>query len=325
MIAVIGEALIDLVGDGRVFRAQPGGSPCNVAVGLARLDVPSALLARLSGDAFGDQLRAHLDRNGVSLRHAVVASEPTTLAFALLDSEGSATYEFYVHGTADWQWRDDELPSPLPAEVDAIHAGSLALALDPGATVLEKYLRQVYEQGQVTVSLDPNVRPQLATDRDRTRRRIEEQLACAHLVKASAEDFGWLYPGEPLGDVVRRWHTLGPAVVIATMGSGGALALGPGDQMVHVPAPTVRVVDTVGAGDAFTSAVLARLAERDLLRTLRSADAAPGAATSDRALPLLDGDVLRDVLARGCTAAALTCGRPGADPPTAAELAESRS
>ena len=312
MITVIGEALIDLVGERGVFRAQPGGSPCNVAVGLARLGIPCGFLGRISGDAFGAQLRAHLEGNGVSLRSAVAAAEPTTLAFAFLDDEGSARYEFYVNGTADWQWQVDELPDPLPPEVTAVHSGSLALALDPGAKVLEDFLRREHARGAVTVSLDPNIRPHLATDREATRRRVEQQVGHAHVVKASSDDLGWLYPGEPLGDVVRRWRLLGPTMVVATMAANGALALGPDDHLVHVPAPEVRVADTVGAGDAFTSAFLACLSDRGALAALRR--------PSGHELDGHGGDVLRAALARGCAAAAITCGRPGADPPTAAEL-----
>ncbi|MEQ7126695.1 carbohydrate kinase [Actinopolymorpha sp. B11F2] len=318
MITVIGEALIDLVGDGAVFQATPGGSPANVAVGLARLGQPCDLLCRISGDSFGARLREHLRTNGVSLRHAVPATEPTTLAIATLDPSGSAAYEFYVEGTADWQWTTTELPSPLPQDVVALHTGSLALAIDPGAAVLEEYLRRERERGAVTISLDPNVRPQLAPDRDASRRRIERQVSYAHVVKASAEDLGWLYPGEPMVDVVRHWCGLGPSLVVLTLGAEGALALAAGGELVEVSAPRVQVVDTVGAGDAFSAALLSGLADRDLLSRLRTAQVrTPEPGPDDSAVR----GALPDVLRRACTAAALTCTRPGADPLTASELA----
>ncbi|REF35834.1 carbohydrate kinase family protein [Thermasporomyces composti] len=309
MITVIGEALIDLVGDGTVYRATPGGSPLNVAVGLARLGVPCALLARLSSDTFGSQLRDHLRRNGVSLRHAVSAAEPTTLAFAFLDAEGSARYEFYVEGTADWQWTQDELPSPLPAEVTAVHAGSLAVALPPGAPVLEEFLRRERTRGAVTLSYDPNIRPHLCPDKEATRARVERQVRLAHVVKASAEDVAWLYPDTPLDEVLRRWTTLGPQLVVLTLGADGAVARQPDGPEVRVDAPTVRVVDTVGAGDAFTSALLAGLARRDLLAVLR-----------DERAERLRHDLLAELLAASCRVAAFTCTRPGADPPTRDEV-----
>jgi fructokinase len=309
MITVIGEALIDLVGDGTVYRATPGGSPLNVAVGLARLGVPCALLARLSSDTFGGQLRDHLRRNGVSHRYLVPAAEPTTLAFASLDAEGSARYEFYVEGTADWQWTKDELPSPLPPEVTAVHAGSLAVALPPGAAVIEEFLRRERARGAVTLSYDPNIRPLLCPDREATRERVERHIRLAHVVKASAEDVTWLYPDTPLAEVLRRWSTLGPALVVLTLGADGAVARQPEGPEVRVDAPTVRVVDTVGAGDAFTSALLAGLARRDLIAALRD----------ERARRLRD-DLLTELLTASCRVAALTCTRPGADPPSIDEL-----
>jgi fructokinase len=317
VITVIGEALIDLVGDGADFQATPGGSPANVAVGLARLDQPCDFLGRISTDTFGARLRDHLIRNRVSLRHTVEAAEPTTLAIATLDPDGSATYEFYLNGTADWQWSAEELPTPLPTDVVAVHTGSLALAIDPGAKALEEFLRREYERDAVTISLDPNVRPQLAADRDAARRRIERQVSYAHLVKASAEDLAWLYPGREQVDVVRHWGRLGPSLVVLTLGEQGALALGPSGDLVKTSAPRVQVVDTVGAGDAFTAALLAGLADRHLLSRLRSS--APGRTPPADSTAVRDA--LPDVLHRACTAAALTCARAGADPLTANELA----
>jgi fructokinase len=317
VIAVIGEALVDLVsvaGDRDTLRARPGGSPYNTAIGLARLGVPCALVARISTDSFGDRLRAHLEENAVSLRYAVAAPEATTLAFALLDAEGTADYEFYVQGTADWQWTPDELPATLPSDVSAVHSGSLALAIEPGASILDDYLRREHDRGAVTISFDPNVRPQLVPDRDSARQRVERQVGHAHLVKASSEDIGWLYPGEPLDAVLDRWRALGPALVVGTLGPNGALALGPGGRRLHVPAPTVRVVDTVGAGDAFTAALLAGLDEQELLSKLRQDTPEP-----------IDDTVLGPVLTRACRAAAITCTRPGADPPNQEELAAARS
>jgi fructokinase len=321
VITVIGEALIDLVGNGVEFQATPGGSPANVAVGLSRLGQPCDFLGRISADSFGTRLRDHLRQNGVSLRHTVRASEPTTLAIATLDPSGSATYEFYVNGTADWQWTAAELPTPLPADVMAVHTGSLALAIDPGAEALEEFLRREYAREAVTISLDPNVRPQLAPDRDTARHRIERQVSSTHLVKASAEDLAFLYPGEPLVDVARHWRRLGPALVVLTLGEQGALAVGPSGDPVEAAAPRVQVVDTVGAGDAFTAALLAGLADRDLLAALRRSELGrtepPGTGASTAVQ-----DALPAVLHLACVAAALTCTRPGADPLTANELAK---
>lgn len=323
MITVAGEALIDLVGDGVTFDAKLGGSPFNVAVGLARLGASCEFLGRLSRDSFGVRLRRHLKQHGVSLRAAVEADEPTTLAIATLDEHGAASYEFYVTGTADWQWRHAEIPERLPDDVAALHTGSLALLVEPGASLLEHLLRREHARGAVTISIDPNLRPLLERDARSARHRVERQIRYAHLVKASAEDLAWLYPGEEPERVARKWRELGPPVVVVTLGADGALAVGPRNAPMTVAAPRVAVVDTVGAGDAFTAALLSGLAERDLLVTVRgvpgSSEAGQGAMTEDAA-ELLD-DALPDLLGRACAAAAITCQRAGADPPTAAELA----
>src|SRR4029453_18470675 len=142
VVAVAGEALVDFVpagGDG-VFRAAPGGSPANVAVGLARLEVPTRLLARIAGDLLGHRLRAHLDANRVALSFAVRAAEPTSLAIVAVGRNGVVEYDFRVEGTADWQWADHELAGAPDGDVVALHAGSIALTMPPGADVLQPLL-----------------------------------------------------------------------------------------------------------------------------------------------------------------------------------------
>ena len=195
VVAVAGEALVDFVpaGGPGVFRAAPGGSPANVAVGLARQEVPTRLLARIADDLLGHRLRAHLDGNGVDLSFAVRAAEPTSLAIVAVGRDGVVEYDFRVEGTADWQWRDHELDGALDGEVVALHAGSLALTMAPGADVLQRLLAEARQA--MTVSYDPNCRPLLMGSPDAVRGRIESLVALADVVKASADDLDWLLPG----------------------------------------------------------------------------------------------------------------------------------
>jgi fructokinase len=312
VITVAGEALIDLVdeGGGR-YRAHPGGSPANVAVGLARLGVRCSLLARVSTDALGGQLATHLAGNGVCMRDVVRAAEPTTLALASLDRAGQAAYSFYVQGTADWQWRREELPAALAPDVTALHAGSLALALAPGARAVEDLLAAERARGQVTISIDPNIRPPLAAGRTAEVARVERQIRLAHIVKASEEDISWLYPGLGCVSVARAWQRLGPDLVVITMGARGAYALGRDGAEVSRPARPVLVADTVGAGDAFCAGLLDALWRPGLLG---------GAAALSRIGPRQ----MAEVVDWAILVAALTCERPGADPPTRAEALQAR-
>jgi fructokinase len=301
VITVAGETLIDLVdeGGGR-YRAHPGGSPANVAVGLARLGVPCSLLARISTDALGGQLVSYLAGNGVCMRDVVRAAEPTTLALASLDGAGQAAYSFYVQGTADWQWRREELPAALAPDVTALHAGSL-----------EDLLAAERARGRVTISIDPNIRPPLAVGQAAEVARVERQIRLAHIVKASEEDTSWLYPGLGCESVARAWQRLGPDLVVITMGARGAYALGPDGAEVLRPARPVLVADTVGAGDAFCAGLLDALSRAGLLG---------GAAAISR----IGARQVAEVVDWAVLVAALTCERPGADPPTRAEALQAR-
>lgn len=305
MIVVCGEALIDLVPDDSSaarWTAIPGGGPANAAVALARLEVPAALLARLSGDTFGRRLRGHLGDNGVDLSLAVPAAEPTTLAIVELDETGAASYRFDLHGTADWQWTDAELSAELPLEVRAVHTGSMALTLPPGGRVIEAFLVRAREHH--TISIDPNVRPSLGVDVADLREMVDRWCGLADVVKASSDDVAVLYPDADPEVVAERWRSLGPAVVIVTLGADGALAVTSAGT-VRLPAPPTTVVDTVAAGDTFTAG---------LLTWLHNAGALGGR------LHDLAESTLLEAIRYGLAAAAITCSRPGADPPWLREM-----
>jgi fructokinase len=305
VIVVCGETLIDLVPAGPdTWRALAGGGPANTAVALRRLDTETAMLARISGDAFGEQLRARLVEADVDLRYVVEAPEPSTLAVVSFDENGSARYGFYVDGTADWQWQPAELPAELPADVRAVHAGSMALAMAPGGPVLESLLAR--ERDRRVVSIDPNVRSIACPDHERYRALVERWLGIAHIVKVSDDDVRFLYPGDDVAEVAGRWATAGPSIVVMTKGAQGATASTSRGETVAVPGESVEVVDTIGAGDTFSAAMLAWLDEHGLM--------------SPDALRTLDASAVRAMLAFGVRAAAITCTRAGADPPTRAEL-----
>ncbi|MGH3159483.1 MAG: PfkB family carbohydrate kinase, partial [Streptosporangiaceae bacterium] len=260
-------------------------------------------------DPFGRQLEAHLAGHGVSLRDLARAAEPTTLALVSLDGDGRAAYSFYMNGTADWQWRADELPAGLAPDVACLHAGSLALALPPGARVLEDLLAAEHARDQVTISIDPNIRPTLAGRREHEVARVERQLGLAHLVKASEEDTSWLYPGAAYEEVARAWQRLGPRVVVITLGARGAFALAPDGTAIRRPAHDVVLVDTVGAGDAFCAGLLDALRRRG-----RLGPGGPAGVTPPELAEAVDWAIL---------VSALTCARAGADPPTRDEAMRS--
>ncbi|MEV4557056.1 carbohydrate kinase [Kitasatospora sp. NPDC049285] len=284
---VIGECVADIVRTpGRPDHPHPGGSPANVAYGLARLGRRTALLTQLGDDRYGELIRAHLAGGGVTvLTDGQPVATPTALV--TLDPAGRAAYEFAI----DWSLA----PTAVP-RARHVHLGSLASVQEPGAAVARRLLREA-RTGGATVSYDPNVRPALFGDHRSGVAAVEHCVGLSDLVKASDEDLAWLYPGVPVRDSAARWLTLGPAVVIVTQGGEGAFAL-TADGETRTDAPPTTVVDTVGAGDSFMSAVLAAL---DLPRP------AP--------------DALAAALRTAATAAAITVSRAGATPPTAAELA----
>jgi fructokinase len=299
-VLVIGEALVDIVSAGGQEPAEHvGGSPANVALGLARLGHDTRLLTRVGRDPRGERIARHLAASGVRLEPGSVTDDATSTATAHLDAARVATYAFDL----DWS---------LPPGIDvgtptAVHTGSVAATLDPGAQDVLRLVRGL--AGRSVVSYDPNARPALMGTPAQALARVEEVVRHCDVVKVSDEDLAWLLPDTAPSDVARRWLDLGPALVVVTRGPLGALGVLPTGE-VTVPAPPIDLADTVGAGDALMSGLLDGLATAGLLRPDRIA-----------ALRTADPGSLTDLLAHAVAVAAYTCTRPGADPPTPAQLA----
>ena len=317
VIAVAGEALVDLVPApvGDYFEIAPGGSPANVSLGLARLGVPARLLARIADDILGKRIREHLRHNGVQLDHVVEAKEQTSLAMVSLDANGVAAYDFRITGTADWQWTPAEVEGALDpgtsGPVVALHSGSLALTTGPGDGVLRDLMMRAADS--VTISYDPNCRPMLMGDPEAVLNGVQGLLNVADVVKVSSEDLHWLLPGMTPEQVVDDWLGRGPKLVAVTLGSDGVLAGTTSGLRARRAGVSVKVIDTVGAGDTFSAALLAGLHSAEVL-----------GADKREELAALDYSTLDELLHDAALAAAICCSRRGADPPTRGDLRLSR-
>ncbi len=309
VIVVCGEALIDLTSSrtepGR-FDAHPGGGPCNTAVGLGRLGIPTGFLGRLSSDRFGESLRHHLADATVDLGMVVDTDDLSTLAVANIDPSGGAAYTFYATGTADPGLTAAMLPV-LGETVRALHMGTCALVFEPSGSTLEALFLRERSIGSRFLALDPNVRLGLVNDVAAYRGRIGRMIAAADLVKVSDADIEALWPGEDIIDRVAVLARTGPGIIVLTRGGDALLAFRGGGETVSVPAERVEVIDTIGAGDTANAAMLAWLSNHDAL--------------SRTALANLTDDRVAEMLRFAARAAAITCGRAGANPPWASELA----
>jgi fructokinase len=298
---VVGEALVDVVVpvDGDRHEAV-GGSPLNVAVGLSRLEVPTTLVTRIGEDRHGEMLIEHLRDSGVTLSDDSLRAEATTsTATAHLDEQHAATYDF------DLVW---DLPDQqLDEGTSGLHVGSIGAGIEPGRAVVADLVRQAVTDG-VFVSFDPNIRPFFFDDREAAWRVVQSIGSGATLVKLSDEDVRFLRPDADEEDVCRELlDGEQTELVVLTRGPQGATALTEG-AVVSVAAPVTDVVDTVGAGDSFMAATLALLWEWGVV------------AAGEGALSALDDSRVELLLRGAVTAAAVTCSRRGANPPTRQEL-----
>jgi fructokinase len=288
-VIVIGEALVDVVASTKGTDEHPGGSPSNVAYGLGLLGIRTALLTSIGDDGRGRAIEAHLQRAGVELLPGSRTAGTTASATATLAADGSASYDF------DIRW---ELAAVAPAFLPKVlHTGSIATFLAPGAAAVRTLLEQSHRECLVTY--DPNIRPALLGSQAEARTIFEELVPLTDVVKLSDEDARWLYPDLQLEDTAARILQLGAGLAVVTRGSKGSLLATPELQLV-VPAIRSAVADTIGAGDSYMSALIYGLLARG----------------SDGLAPA----VLETLGRTASKAAAITVRRPGANPPTAAEL-----
>jgi fructokinase len=296
-IWVCGEALIDLIPRGDQKVAIVGGGPANTAKALARLGLDSYFIDGISNDGFGGMIKAELLHDGVNLKYAHFSDKQTCTADVSLDKAGVASYVFTIDGTATFDFTNEWLPDPEVIKPSVLQIGTLATIVQPGADVLIEWAKRVSKVAPVV--FDPNIRSSVLPDRPKYQEMIAKWAALSAVIKVSEDDLSWLYPKQDQITIAEKWIAGGTDLVIITKGSYGIIGVTK-DDVVSVPGVKVEVVDTVGAGDTVGAIVVEAIVERGLAA--------------------IDGEVLREVLVRATKAAAITCSRAGANPPTKAEI-----
>jgi fructokinase len=307
-VAIVGENVADVlmgstrVGDGTAqLRVFSGGGPANTAVALGRLGTPTKFISRLTKGVLGELFVERLRNSGIDLSLSVIADEPATLALASVAADGNARYDFYAAGTADWQWRPDELSRLQLDGAACVHAGSLGLVMQPGGPMVEELLAKAREHA--TISIDPNVRTAIANV-EMYRKRIWRWTELADVFRLSEDDLVELFPDSQLDRLFDSWHEAGTSLIVLTRGDRNAVVSFQGKRL-EVPTPSVSVVDTIGAGDAFTAGML-----HWIFQTSHG-----GGRLND-----LDEDQVFKAVSFGSHVAALSCSLPGANPPRIEQL-----
>jgi fructokinase len=307
MLLSCGDALVDFLpvksSDGRDATVPVvGGSCLNIAVGMARLGASAGFVGGISTDLFGRMIADHASASQVDLRYVTRSDCQTTLAFVRTIA-GEPQYAFYDEATAsrNWTYRQGSIPFD---EIEAIPVGSTTLANDKGAAQALAMIENA--GGSTTISFDPNCRPNLVRHKARYVDRMNAFAAAADIVRMSDVDFEFLYGGGDYEEQAKSLIAAGTSLVVVTRGIKGAQAWHRAVGPVQVEAPTVDVLDTIGAGDSFQAALLFAL--RAIGRIKRDALAEMNAGELYRALSF----------ASAC--AAVTCSRVGADPPRQSDV-----
>ena len=294
---VVGEVLIDLIPDGSDRKPIIGGGPANTAKALSRLGIDTQFIDGISTDDFGQMAKGELVSAGVKLDYVKFSNNPTCLAIVSLSDLGSASYKFVIENTATFDFTSDWLPNPQSERPSLLHIGTLATAIEPGASVLFQWAQSVAKVAPIV--FDPNIRPAVISDRDIYVKQVELWVSISSAIKVSDEDIRWLYPSLEIDQVINNWLAKGPSLIVVTYGDKG-LAGYRISEKVSVDAVKVAVVDTVGAGDT-VGAILVEAIVKDGLDTL-------------------SGVRLEMMLKRAAKAAAITVSRSGANPPTLKEI-----
>lgn len=294
-ISVIGESLVDVVNR----QPFPGGSPLNVAVGLSRLGHQVMFHTEFGLDEHGAMIAGHLRDAGVQLADGTQRLVATNQAQVKLDGDGRASYRFNI----TWDLPDDVV---APGTV-LLHAGSIGSWLEPGGSkVLAAFRNSPPSQIR---SYDPNIRAELAVDRDAVLERVETMMRLAHVVKLSESDACWLYPAMDPAAVLEHVLDLGPQLVVLTRGALGCMARTAGQSFTQAAWAT-QIDDTVGAGAAFMSGLLHGILDSPVAQAL-----------SGECPSILESAAVQQALRCATASAAVTVSRAGANPPDTGELA----
>ena len=294
---VAGEILIDLIPDGSERKPIVGGGPANTANALSKIGIDTQFIDGISSDKYGQMAKDELVSAGVKLDYVKYSDKSTCLAIVSLNNSGSASYEFVIENTATFDFTLGWLPNPQTEQPSLLHIGTLATAIEPGASVLLEWAQSVAKVAPIV--FDPNIRPAVISDRKQYVNQVERWVSISSAVKVSDEDIKWLYPSLEIDQVVNNWLAKGPSLIVVTYGDKGLAGFRVGEK-VSVDAVKVAVADTVGAGDT-VGAVLVEAIVKDGLNTL-------------------SGVRLEMMLKRAAKAAAITVSRSGANPPTLKEI-----
>jgi len=294
---VSGEVLIDLIPDGSGRKPIVGGGPANTAKALSKLGINTQFIDGVSSDKYGQMAKDELVASGVKIDYVKYSDKPTCLAIVSLSVTGSASYEFVIKNTATFDFNSDWLPNPQTGRPVLLHIGTLAAAIEPGASVLFEWAQSVAKVAPIV--FDPNIRPAVIGDRKEYVMQVERWVSISSAVKVSEEDIRWLYPTLEIEQVVNNWLAKGPSLITVTYGDKGLAGYRQGEK-VSVDAVVVVVADTVGAGDT-VGAILVEAIVKDGLSSL-------------------SGVRLETMLKRAAKAAAITVSRSGANPPTLKEI-----
>lgn len=273
----LGEMLIDFVpedngvslADARAFVKAPGGAPANVAVGLARLGIRAGFLGKVGDDPFGHYLSGVLEASGVDVSEVRFdAQARTALAFVSLTGAGERDFLFYRNPSADMRHRPEEVDEAYLAGASLLHIGSISLIQEPSRGATLKAL-QVAAEHDLLVSYDPNLRLPLWPSPDAAREGIRSVWRRAQVIKISEDELEFLTGARDMAAARTLRHERLRLLVVTRGGAGAWYLTRQGEG--EVAGFRVEPVDTTGAGDAFTAALLAGLLEDDALDRDRKA------------------------------------------------------
>jgi fructokinase len=294
---VCGEVVIDLIPDGTERRAVVGGGPANTAKALSKLGIATQFIDGISTDKYGQMALKQLHKDGVLLDFVKFSDKPTCLAIVSLNAKGGASYEFVIDDTATFDFSHSWLPDATVSKPALLHIGTLVTAIEPAASVLFEWSSKVAKVAPIV--FDPNIRPAVMIDRSKYVKQVERWISISNAVKVSDDDIYWLYPGQDLDKVAKRWLGMGPELIVVTFGDKG-LAGYRKDSKISVDAKKVVVADTVGAGDTVGAILVEAIIEDGLDKLV-----------NERLTSMLD---------RAAKAAAITVSRTGALPPSSDEI-----
>ncbi len=245
-----------------LYAQFPGGAPANVAVACQQLGAPSAFIGQVGGDPIGRYLKDCLSKYHVDTQHLLQSDHATAMAFIHLDVMGDRSFSFKRDNTADLNYPVEQITEAIFKDAGIFHICSNTLT-EQAINDCTLHAMKLAQSQQVLTSFDVNLRLMLWQSLKQVKPRVMQIMQFTDIAKLSIEEVDYLRGAQHEDDFLAELFSHGVKIIVITDGHRPVRLYTP-DHHQSFMVPIVEMVDSTGAGDAFSGGWIFGLVEQGI-------------------------------------------------------------